>query len=193
MEWLCSSSFGQIIRTVFHVIIFNMKYSYLFVGVIVLALAVFFYISSNTADAPTVTEDTDLTPEPEENVVIDYEKKPDLIIVDSIDGGEVISSPLTITGEARGYWYFEASFPIVLTNWDGLIIAEGHAQANDDWMTEDFVPFTAKVEFTSPYQASSPAFMSKGTLILKRDNPSGLPENDDALEIPVIFAPEVQP
>lgn len=97
-------------------------------------------------------------------------------------------SPLTITGEARGYWFFEASFPIYLTNWDGLIIAEGFATAEGEWMTEDFVPFTATLEFENPYPAGAQDFMGNGALILQKDNPSGLPEHDDALEIPVRFA-----
>ena len=96
---------------------------------------------------------------------------------------DIISSPLTITGEARGYWYFEASFPIFLVDWDGKIIAQGIAQAKDNWMTEEFVPFEATLTF-----APDPnAYSNRGALILKKDNPSGLPEHDDALEIPVLF------
>lgn len=114
-------------------------------------------------------------------------EKIDLIRLTTPLPNTIISSPLSISGEARGYWFFEASFPVVLTNWDGLIIAEGIATADGEWMTEDFVPFTATLEFVSPYAADAPDFMSRGALILQRDNPSGLPENDDALEIPVVF------
>jgi membrane-bound inhibitor of C-type lysozyme len=112
----------------------------------------------------------------------------DLIRVTNIADGDVIESPLTIEGEARGTWYFEASFPVVLTDWDGKIIAEGHAEAHGDWMTEDFVPFTATLSFTSPYTAGDPDFMKRGSLILQKDNPSGLPENDAAIELTVSFA-----
>ena len=93
----------------------------------------------------------------------------------------VITSPFTITGEAPGTWYFEASFPIVIVDWDGLIIAQGHAEAQADWMTEAFVPFVGTVEFVKP------AYGENGMLILQRDNPSGLPQNDDAVEIPIRF------
>ncbi|MFM2339939.1 MAG: hypothetical protein RLZZ360_575 [Candidatus Parcubacteria bacterium] len=99
----------------------------------------------------------------------------------------VVTSPLTLTGAAAG-WYFEGSFPVVLTNWDGLIIAEGIATAQGDWMTSEFVPFTASLTFTSPYQVGDPDFMKRGSLILKKDNPSGLPEHDASHEIPVLFA-----
>lgn len=111
-----------------------------------------------------------------------------LIRVDEPNDNDIVRSPLTVEGEARGTWYFEASFPVVLVNWDGLIIAEGIATAEGEWMTEDFVPFTAELTFDDPYQEGDPDFMQNGTLILQRSNPSGLPENDAALEIPVRFA-----
>ena len=105
----------------------------------------------------------------------------DKIRIDNPRPNQMISSPLTITGQARGTWFFEASFPVVLTDWDGLIIAEGIATAKSDWMTEDFVPFEATLTFNTP------TYKNNGNLILKRDNPSGLPEYDEALEIPIFF------
>lgn len=113
----------------------------------------------------------------------------DIITLDSPAPQGVITNPLTLKGTARGPWFFEASFPVMLTNWDGLIIAQGPATAVGDWMTTEFVPFTMNLAFSNPYQTGDPDFMKRGTLILKKDNPSGLPENDDALEIPIRFAP----
>ena len=105
--------------------------------------------------------------------------KRDLIVLDTPLPQAHVTSPLSISGKARGTWFFEGSFPIILTDWDGKIIAEGYATAKTDWMTEEFVPFTATLEFTTT--------SDRGTLILQKDNPSGLPEHDDALEIPVYF------
>lgn len=110
-------------------------------------------------------------------------EKADLIRISNPRPNQVIKSPLAITGEARGNWYFEASFPVVLTNWDGLIIAHGIAQAKSDWMTTDFVPFEAVLTFT----VDKNVYSNRGSLILRKDNPSDLPEHDDALEIPVII------
>jgi len=108
-------------------------------------------------------------------------QKDDLIRVTSPRPGETVSSPFSVTGEARGNWFFEASFPVFLTDWDGKIIAQGFAQAKGDWMTVDYVPFTATLTYTTDAQT----YKDSGTLILKKDNPSGLPEHDNALEIPV--------
>ncbi len=92
-----------------------------------------------------------------------------------------VSSPVNISGFARGNWFFEGSFPVFLVDWDGLIIAQGVATAQTNWLTEDFVPFKSTLEFIKP------AYKNNGSLILKKDNPSGLPQNDNALEIPIFY------
>lgn len=101
------------------------------------------------------------------------------IIVDSPAPNAVVTSPLTITGKARGTWYFEASFPVRLLDDDGNELVVIPAQAQGDWMTEDFVPFSVTLAFVTTAKT--------GTLVLERDNPSGMPENDKAIEIPVRF------
>lgn len=106
----------------------------------------------------------------------------DLIVLDSPLPSDKIKSPLVVKGRARGNWFFEGSFPVILANWDGLIIAEGIAQAEGDWMTEDFVDFSATLNFTGPQ------LYDRASLILKKDNPSGLSENDDAFEVSLTFA-----
>jgi len=104
----------------------------------------------------------------------------DIVICSPLPNQE-ITSPLEITGQARGPWFFEADFPVILTDWDGLIITEHYAIAQTDWMTTDFVEFKATLEFEKP------ELYNRGSLILKKSNPSDLPENDDALEIPIFF------
>ncbi|MEK7614829.1 MAG: Gmad2 immunoglobulin-like domain-containing protein, partial [Patescibacteria group bacterium] len=78
-------------------------------------------------------------------------------------------------------WYFEASFPVELQDKNGNVIAQGPAQAQGDWMTDAYVPFEATLTFTKPADGET------GTLILRKDNPSGLPEHDDFVKIPVKF------
>jgi len=107
-------------------------------------------------------------------------EKQDVITITSPRPHQIVGSPLAITGSARGMWFFEASFPVRLLDENGDELASGIATAEGDWMTEDFVPFTAELEFLLSGNG-------KGTLILERDNPSGLPENDDSLIVPVEF------
>lgn len=103
-----------------------------------------------------------------------------LIKVTSPKSGDTISSPLVVTGEARGTWFFEASFPVRLLDAEGKEIAVIPAQAQGEWMTEEFMPFKAVLEFENTSGA--------GTLVLHKDNPSGLPQFEDSFSIPVVFS-----
>jgi hypothetical protein len=78
-------------------------------------------------------------------------------------------------------WYFEASFPVKLLDSQNQQIAIAPAQAQSDWMTTSFVPFVATLTF--PPQTPG----SQGTLVLQKDNPSGEPQNDASVQIPVQF------
>jgi hypothetical protein len=106
-----------------------------------------------------------------------------LVRIDSPRPNATVSSPLTVTGEARGIWFFEASFPIKIYDDSGKELGVAIAQAQSDWMTEDFVRFEAVLNFEDPTT-------EKGLLVLQKDNPSGLPEKDDRLEVPIVFGEE---
>jgi len=95
--------------------------------------------------------------------------------------GATISSPLTIRGRARGTWFFEGDFPVVLLDSRHRKIAESYATAKGEWMTEDFVDFECTLKFKHSVAGQ------KGTLILRKDNPTGLSKFDDFLAIPVNF------
>jgi len=107
-------------------------------------------------------------------------EKIDLLKVDSPRPNQAVESPLFIRGRARGGWYFEASFPIKIFDDNGYLLGMAIARALGDWMTDEFVDFEATLVFAVP---STPS----GKLILKKDNPSGLPENADELAMPVNF------
>lgn len=107
-------------------------------------------------------------------------EKQDLIRLSTPKPNEVVKSPLTIEGEARGNWFFEASFPVKIVDANGVVLGQVPAATSEDWMTEDFVPFSATLTFEEPTTET-------GKLILEKDNPSDLPENSDSLEIPLKF------
>ncbi|MFH0854088.1 MAG: Gmad2 immunoglobulin-like domain-containing protein [bacterium] len=109
----------------------------------------------------------------------DYDKS-NLIRVSSPKSNDIISSPLIVNGEARGIWFFEGSFPVKLFDDNNNLLAIGIARAKGEWMTENFTQFEAEIEFNNLKQG-------KGVLVLEKDNPSGLPEFDDELKIPIIF------
>ncbi|MFH1423568.1 MAG: Gmad2 immunoglobulin-like domain-containing protein [Candidatus Nealsonbacteria bacterium] len=114
------------------------------------------------------------------NSVADEISPSGLVIVTSPRANQTVQSPLIVKGEAKGFWFFEASFPIKILDENGNVLGQGIAQAKSDWMTEEFVPFEATLDFEAPVT-------EKGFLVLKKDNPSGLPENDAEFRIPVVL------
>ncbi len=91
-----------------------------------------------------------------------------------------IKSPALIEGEARGSWFFEASFPVKFYDENNNLVATAIVQAQSNWMTEDFVKFKAVLSYKVEKNGN-------GTLVLEKDNPSGLPENANELRVPIKY------
>jgi hypothetical protein len=104
----------------------------------------------------------------------------DQIVLTRPGRGSAVSSPLEIRGRARGTWFFEGDFPLTLSDDAGNTIAQGFATAQGEWMTSEFVPFSAVLRFPTPRPGP-------GRLILKKDNPSDNRALDDALVVPIRF------
>ena len=100
-------------------------------------------------------------------------------VINPVDNALVVS-PLHFSGTARGSWFFEASFPVVLKDNAGNVIGSGIAQAQSDWMTEDFVQFAGVLTFADPPT-------SDGTLVFTQDNPADLP-GAQTISVPVQFS-----
>ncbi len=114
---------------------------------------------------------------PDSSGVVWENASDNLITLDILKPGNVVLPKFTVTGEARGYWYFEASFPVEVLDAEGKQLDIEPATAIGDWMTEEFVPFRVELDLGS---YSGPA-----TIIFRKDNPSGLPENDGSLSVPI--------
>jgi len=107
----------------------------------------------------------------------------DLIRVSSPAAGALVSSPIKLEGEARGLWFFEASAPVAVSDDKGRVIGQGFVTAGDEWMTEDFVPFSGSVLYNLPINLET----ATGTVTFIKENPSGLPQNDAAFTVPVML------
>lgn len=114
-----------------------------------------------------------------------YNASGDLIRVELPFPDAVVGKEFSAIGQARGYWFFEASFPVQVIDKDGNILAIAIAQAGPDpitgeinWMTEDFVPFKADIKVPESY-------IGPATIIFNKDNPSGLPENEASISFPI--------
>lgn len=133
------------------------------------------------APAPAEVATTTIPIEPPKVYTTYLKKDKDIFKSVSISENQIVSSDMTLSGEVRGQWYFEASFPVELRSATGTLIWIGIAQAQGDWMTTNYVPFSLPLAYTS-FGTST-----KATLVLKKDNPSGEKVNDDELRIPVIL------
>lgn len=109
-----------------------------------------------------------------------FPEKPGLIKVSNIKFDQSVENPLLVKGEARGSWFFEASFPVRIYDDNNFLLGIKPAQALGEWMTENFVPYEVIIPFAVPSAKT-------GKLILEKDNPSGLLEYDDKLVVPVYF------
>ncbi len=90
-----------------------------------------------------------------------------------------VRNPITVIGTARGSWFFEASFPITLIGEKNNPVAYGIAEATSDWMTEDFVPFVGEI--------NAQDLRGNFFIELKKDNPSGEPQFDESIRIPIVL------
>ncbi|HBP51496.1 MAG: hypothetical protein US68_C0010G0095 [Candidatus Shapirobacteria bacterium GW2011_GWE1_38_10] len=105
---------------------------------------------------------------------------PDPVIVSSPNLSQSIKSPVTISGKIDRSWVFEGSFPVELLDSNGKSIFKGNATVPNWTETLDkYADFSLDLKYTTK--------LSTGTLIIKNDNPSGLPENDKSYKIPITF------
>lgn len=103
-----------------------------------------------------------------------------VVILDKLVPGNEVYSPLTITGQAKGSWFFEGSFPMQLRDSNGQVIGTAVTKATKEWMTDTMVPFTATLTFDASQT-------DPGELVFKRDNPSGMPQNDAEVRLGVLI------
>jgi len=148
-----------------------MKKIYLIIGVVVIILivAITTVKMSNTVTAPTKTT-------PSSSPI----ETSDLKISAPVPGKSFfVPGDIMISGEAKGSWFFEGTFPVQLKDTQGKVISTGQARAIGDWMTTDFVSFTAQLDARSVKEPMS------AIVIFSKDNPSGLPQNDVSVELPI--------
>lgn len=150
-----------------------------FLIVLVLGLAVWvgFFRESAVSELPSLPQ----PPTPPEVLADEFvysNASSDMIQVSLPFPRAVVGREFAVIGEARGYWFFEASFPVEVIDQNGAIIARGIASSEGDWMTEAFVPFRADLAIPDDFTGTA-------TVVLRRDNPSGLLENDALISFPI--------
>ncbi len=146
-----------------------------------LSLAGLLFVACGQSNTNENTNDTSI---PTQNIVLTGSVLPETLRISSPSIGEMVESPVVITGEARG-WFFEGSFPITIVDENGATLTQGFASSLDDWMTDAFVPFKAELSF-------APGNAKSGAIIFSQNNPADM-EGSEVLqyELPVSFQPQV--
>lgn len=134
----------------------------------------------NAPAAPDAANTVDLGPSQNKPISTPLAYK-DMIVIESPRTNDSIKSSVTVTGRARGNWFFEASFPVSITDSAGNVLGQKYATAQGEWMTTEYVPFEGTISFTVP------AGVTNGYIVFRKDNPSGEPQFDDAVSLPVVF------
>lgn len=141
-------------------------------------------VTELTAKVAELDAELSKTKNGQEPVVKNYEYTSEKGVVIKVyipDSSEELTSPVVVMGEVPGNWSFEASFPIKIVDEDGSVIVQAVAQLQDNWMTDQLVPFIAVLTFDDVSSRDA-------TLILEKDNPSGLESNDDSVKIPITIS-----
>ncbi|MCC7356186.1 MAG: hypothetical protein IT410_01045 [Candidatus Doudnabacteria bacterium] len=156
----------------------------IWVAIVIILVAALAIALTAREGADSTRESVKQTQNQSEEVKTDLEssvpQKDDLIRVTSMKNNQVVDGSFTVTGEARGQWYFEGSFPVRIEDANGKVLGRVAAKAKGEWTTTEYVPFEVFVIFDK-YQTST------GSIIFEKDNPSGLPENASELRVPIRF------
>ena len=166
----------------------NLRRSYIFLPVVILSFVLSGCssaqenVSPNTKNLPQATQNIQASIKvvPQENASSQSVSNSQKVTVISPDLSIPLKSPLVIKGMVSGAYFSEGVFPVVLEDADGKEIARALAHADYEWMTEEPVAFTVNLVFKNIKGGS-------GTLIFKKDNPSGMVENNAQQEFKVIF------
>lgn len=102
------------------------------------------------------------------------------LIINSPIKNESLTSPFVVMGQVPGNWSFEGSFQIELLDKNGERLEAKTVQLIGEWTTEEFVLFDATLKYSG--------YSGDATVILHKDNPSGLTKNDDSVSIDVVLS-----
>ena len=107
-------------------------------------------------------------------------EEPSDLLSFSVKPWGTVSGGMNLNGIVQGGYFNEGNVLINVIDPDKQVLKAGHGTATTDWMSAGPVSFVATVDFTGIRKG--PAYIE-----IKRDNASGLPENDKSVTIPVVI------
>lgn len=149
------------------------------------------YQYSSSGDIDKTTDRTVDLPDPVRNTNEDntfeglsryVSSKGDVVLVLDPDSGDTIGCGVTVMGTVPSSWVFEDNFPISVEDPEGNDVMAGYAKSYGDSMSQDKVDFSGSIKCIGVNCYSGDVF-----LVIHKENPSGLTENDDSVRIPLIM------
>lgn len=104
---------------------------------------------------------------------------PDLLTFSIVPNAKV-HGILSYRGSIKGGYFFEGNIRIIILDADKNVLKESNGIAKSEWMTEGPVDFEGNIDFTGMSSTS-------GYFRIANDNPSGDPENDKFIDIPIVI------
>jgi len=160
----------------------NTRFAKIIIALLAIVIIVMaWFLFATPASAPTVTTTATTTSQtasssstsPTQPAPLDQS-----VVVTSPLQNATVSHTFTVAGQAPNVWFNEAVFPIQVRDANDDVIGAAQGQAQGDWTVQGPVTFTSEVTVDASYEGPA-------TLILLKDNPSGLPQNDDSVTIPI--------
>jgi hypothetical protein len=106
-----------------------------------------------------------------------------MITVTSPKAGNSVDATngFTVTGQAVGNWYFEATAPVIVYGKSGNVLERSYITAQGEWMTTDFVPFKGTIQ---PFLTKGE---TEGYIEFQNSNPSDTEGFRRSLRVNVTF------
>lgn len=138
-----------------------------------------------SSSSEAIFENQPATSSPAENSYLSSSTEP---IISAPLANAFFAAPYGVEGRAPGSWFFEGQLPLSLVDSVGNILATGQGYSSGDWMTEQMVYFRGNLTMLATSSSVDVATATPAYLVVHKDNPSGLPENDGSYKIPVLIS-----
>lgn len=138
---------------------------------VILLVTLYPYRRDTASLPPPINKIPSITPTP----------SPSPVVILSPNLFSPLKSPQKIIGLIERSWVFEATFPVELFDNQNRSLFQGNASA-PNWLSdqEKYTDFSATLKFSTKSK--------NGYLKIQNDNPSGIPQNNKSIIIPVIFS-----
>ena len=102
------------------------------------------------------------------------------VLFDNLEPWGSIPDDIILTGDILGTWSFEGQLSLYLYDENAVLLGQWSMVLQDDWMTEELVPFSVPLVF-------DPGDSEAGTIVVEAANPSDLVENCREMHVQVTF------